>query len=331
MSTPARFSDGQYKNWLKCSLSLIIMKEGLHGYTDNEVKQLHGNITQKVSSISFASSTSNQCGSCSSKNIRLTGSPRKWSISCNNNICDKWLQHILAVHDNPRNPSINWKNADISQWPVDCYQVAKIFMPKGQDKTVKMPNDLDAPAILSLFKYCNWFRKDLPNTQIMSDLIDFRNEVLHSGDLKVSDSDKDSKIDLMIQLLKDLEIHGDVISNLETLKKEDIDINFRENEIRLLQEMVSGLVNDISSVKQDMVTVKNSVSALSENMDRTTETIGKVDAVNTDMEGIRKSLEEVGTVIHVVNLKYAYWHVFLCKCSTFFFINIALHVSIYHV
>ncbi|KAL3857956.1 hypothetical protein ACJMK2_012580 [Sinanodonta woodiana] len=170
MSTPARFSDGQYKNWLKCSLSLNIMKKALHDYTDNEVKKLHCDITQKVSSIPCASSTGNHCGSCSSKNIRLTGNPRKWFITCKNNICDKWLQQILAVHDNPHNLSINWTNADISKWPIDRYQVAKIFMPKGQDKTVKMPDDLDAPAILSLFKYCNWFRKDLPNTQIISDV-----------------------------------------------------------------------------------------------------------------------------------------------------------------
>ncbi|KAL3857955.1 hypothetical protein ACJMK2_012579 [Sinanodonta woodiana] len=169
-------------------------------------------------------------------------------------------------------------------------------MPKGQDKTVKMPDDLDAPAILSLLKYCIWFRKDLPNTQILSDLIDFRNEVLLSGDLKVSDSDKDSKIDLMIQLLKDLKIHGDVISNLEKLKKEDIDITFRETEIRLLQELVSGLVGDISTVNEDMATMQMSVSDLSGNVDkmrdRNTETIGKVDALNTDVEGIRETMEE---------------------------------------
>ncbi|KAL3857952.1 hypothetical protein ACJMK2_012577 [Sinanodonta woodiana] len=300
MSTPTRFSDGQYKNWLKCSQSLIIMKEALHDYTDNEVRKLHGDITQKVSSIPCASSTSNQCSLCSSKDIRMTGNPRKWSINCKNNICDKWLQQILAVHEIPHYNKINWKNADIRLWPVDCYQVAKIFMPKGQDKTVKMPDDLDAPAILSLFKYCKCFRKDLPNQQILSDLIDFRNKVLHSGDLKVSDSDKDRKIDQMIQLLKDLKIHGAVISNLETLKKEDIDINFRETEIRLLEEMVSGLVNDINTVKKDMANMENSVSDLSENMeevrDRTMETLRKVDALNTDMEGTRNSLEELRVI-----------------------------------
>ncbi|KAL3857951.1 hypothetical protein ACJMK2_012576 [Sinanodonta woodiana] len=219
MSTPARFSDGQYKNWLKCSLSLINMKEALHGYTDNEVKNLHGDITRNVSSLPCASSTSNQCGSCSSNNIIWKGG--NWSIKnrCKNNICDIWLQEILVFHENPCMKSINWTNADIRQWPIGCYQVAKIFMPKGQQNTQKMPNDLDAPAVLSLFAYCKWFRKDLPNRQIMLDLIQFRNKVLHSGDLTVSDSDKDSKMDLIIQLLKDLKIPGAVISDLE--KTED--------------------------------------------------------------------------------------------------------------
>ncbi|KAL3872363.1 hypothetical protein ACJMK2_040304 [Sinanodonta woodiana] len=83
------------------------MKEAPHD-KHNEVRKLHGDITQKVSSIPRASSTGKQCGSCSSK-IRLTGNPRKWFISCKNNICDKWLHQILAVHDNPRNPSIKWK------------------------------------------------------------------------------------------------------------------------------------------------------------------------------------------------------------------------------
>ncbi|KAL3857953.1 hypothetical protein ACJMK2_012578 [Sinanodonta woodiana] len=297
MSIPTRFSDGQYKNWLKCSLSLIMMKETLHEYTHNAVKQLHGNMTQNISSISFASSTSNQCGSCSSKNIRLTENPRKWSISCNNNICDKWLQRILAFHEEPHNRNINWKNADISQWPVDCYQVAKIFMPKGQDKTVKMPDDLDAPAILSLFKYCNWFRKDLPNTQIMSDLIDIRNKLLHSGEMRVVDGDKDSWIDLMMQLLSDLNIHVDTQAELEKLKKEDIDINFRENEIRVFKKMASDLASDITTLKEDMASMQKSLSEVSEKVsDSKMESAGKVDALEADMEIIRKYLHELRVI-----------------------------------
>ncbi|KAL3857958.1 hypothetical protein ACJMK2_012582 [Sinanodonta woodiana] len=104
----------------------------------------------------------------------------------------------------------------------------------------------------------------------------------------------------MIRLLKDLKIPGDVISNLETLKKEDIDINFRETEIRLLQETLSGLVNDRNTLKEDMATVQNSVSHLSANMveviDRTMETNGKVDAGNADKEEIRKSLDELQVI-----------------------------------
>ncbi|KAK3587580.1 hypothetical protein CHS0354_032780 [Potamilus streckersoni] len=170
-------------------------------------------------------------------------------------------------------------------------------MPKGQDKTAKMPDDLDAPAILSLLKYCSWFTKDLPNAQILSDLIDIRSKVFHSGVLRVADSDKDSWIDLMIQLLKDLKIHGDVQAELELLKKEDIDINFRETEVRVLQKMVSGLVSDLTVMKVDMNSLHKSQSDLSEDMeqvrDSTTETTEKVETVEADIEGMRKSVEEL--------------------------------------
>ncbi|KAK3599114.1 hypothetical protein CHS0354_016372 [Potamilus streckersoni] len=298
MSTPARFSDGQYKNWLKCSHSLIIMKEALHDYIDNEVNKLHGDIQLKVSSISCGSPTVTQCGCCSWKNIKITGGKHgNWYINCKNSICDKWLPHILAIHVDPQNPTINWKNADISKWPIDGYQVAKIYMPKGQDKTTKMPEELDSPAILSLMKYCNWFRKDLPNTQILFDLIDIRNKVLHSGDLKVADADKNCWIDLMIQLLSDLNIHGDVKTEVQMLKREDIDINFRETEIRVLQNLVSGLANDLTLVKDDMECLQKLQSQLSEEVEHlrenSTETTRNVDTLDTDIQRMKASLDEL--------------------------------------
>ncbi|KAK3595785.1 hypothetical protein CHS0354_025422 [Potamilus streckersoni] len=101
----------------------------------------------------------------------------------------------------------------------------------------------------------------------------------------------------MIQLLSDLNIHGDAQSKLHMLKKEDIDINFRETEIRVFQKMVSGLVSYLTVVKGDMTSLQNSQSDLSQDMeqvrDSTMETTGKVDTVEADIESMRKSQEEL--------------------------------------
>ncbi|KAK3588016.1 hypothetical protein CHS0354_014546 [Potamilus streckersoni] len=281
MSTPQRFQDKEYRNWVKCSLALNVMKEGLHGYVDTGVKKLHVDIEQKVTSAIGGPFVGKTCGICTWKNIKKARSnPITWNINCSSSVCDKWLSQILAVHYEP-NIHINWKNADMSCWPTDPYEIAKVYMPKGQDRTRNHPQELDAPAVLSLLKYCTWFRTSIPNVQLLSDLIDFRNEVLHSGELKVQDSNKDVWIDRMIQLLSDLNVNDTTVqSELNRIKCEDIDVSFRENEIKALQNLVGSklaeMTGEIASLQNIQIEQSKETTKHAEEVKKSLQELKKV-------------------------------------------------------
>ncbi|KAL3856910.1 hypothetical protein ACJMK2_011616 [Sinanodonta woodiana] len=293
MSTPQRFKDLEYRNWVKCSLSLIVMKEGLHDYVDTEVKKLHLHIKTNLSSTPGGPSFGTLCGSCTWKDVRRNrGYHNTSNIICRNRVCDRWLSQILAFHNEPNNPNINWKNADISQWPTNPYEIAKVYMPKGQDRTHNLPQELDAAAILSLLKYCKWFGKNIPNIQLLSDLIDFRNEVLHSGELKVKDSIKDIRIDQMIKLLSDLKVNGDAQSELNRVKCEDIDMSFRENEIQALQNLVSGLRSKLAEVTGEMASLQNVQTQHSE------ETTKHAEEVNKSLQELKEISDKMETFLN---------------------------------
>ncbi|KAL3862387.1 hypothetical protein ACJMK2_008356 [Sinanodonta woodiana] len=308
MSTPCRFDDNDYKNWLKCSVALIHFKEGLHEYIDKEVNNLHADIHNTISAKLVGTSVQNQCYTCTWQDIKWNKGT--WRINCQSQICDKWLSEILAKHTNPQNRNINWKNADITRWPADPYEVAKVYMPKGLDRTKNHPQDFDAPAVLSLLKYCVWFSQMIPNYNIVTDLIDFRNEVMHSGDLRITDFKKDNCIDIMTQLLTDLNIHGDVLTELQKIKREDIDINYRETEVRALRGLVHQLKDDhntaIEEVKgntmETRVTTETNFQVLEAKVEQLTEQYQNIKsflANNLDIDD-----KDISDNIHVIEKEH---------------------------
>ncbi|KAL3888333.1 hypothetical protein ACJMK2_000703 [Sinanodonta woodiana] len=301
MSVPQRFNESEYINWLKCTNAFIILKEGLHPFIDTGVKKLHTNVKQKVISFLSESIGTIQCKHCSSNDIFYKGatgrSSAQWIIKCPSSVCDVWLDEILTFHTEPDKRSINWTNSDISKWDTDPYEIAKVFMPKGLDRKTKLPEELDIPAILSLLKYCKYFMKYVPNTRLLTDLIDVRNILYHSGSFKVTDAQKDKWIDMMSQLVMDLNLPVTVRNGMYMLKKEEISIKFEDMETRALMNMVTLLQCDIEEVKNKTVSIQEIQSQLSvqthTNIDDISDTRMKTNTLETDMKEVKTILTEL--------------------------------------
>ncbi|KAK3591977.1 hypothetical protein CHS0354_031485 [Potamilus streckersoni] len=205
-----RFADKEYVNWLRCASSFVVLKEGLHDYTQDGVKRLHDNVKHSVTSKLV---TQYECSDCSWKKIHQHKKPKlDWYIKCNNRICNVWLSEILNRHNEPQCKTINWCNADITKWSTEPWEIAKIYMTKGQSNKVNLPQELDSPALLSLLKYCKEF--DPIHEPLVSKIIDTRNKVLHSPDQRVSDTDKNTWMDNMVSLVQKLNIKGEVCNNI---------------------------------------------------------------------------------------------------------------------
>ncbi|KAL3890547.1 hypothetical protein ACJMK2_002829, partial [Sinanodonta woodiana] len=290
MGLPNRFSDGEYRNWVKCGVSLMILKEGLHEYIDKGVKKLHENIKRKVSGNFGGSGVLISCRTCSSREIKrnsaLSPNHSGWNINCPKNICNVWLKEILAFHNEPESRTINWSNSDITMWSADPYEIAKIFMPKGQDKKRNLPEELDVSAILSVLKHCSFFKSSISHFQILTDLIDIRNTLCHSGDLKVSDAQRNAWIDKMLQLVGDLNIQGTTYSDLSKVKSVDIDTEFRKREISALKNMVACFSCDLENIHDEMSTLRSTISCNSGHSEI------KTQKLETDIKNLKEQVNE---------------------------------------
>lgn len=161
----------EYKNWMKAGICLEILKSALQGYIETEMKTFHRQIIAEISP-SARHIPGYQC--------RIQG--KQFQPTCP--VCIEWMDHILHHHRN-RNGEIHWGNCNPLRWPIDYWEVAKVFLPRGKTKS-EGPHDCDAAALLNLINFCDHFQ--VSNISKVREVIKCRNDLMHSSDMKVSSS-----------------------------------------------------------------------------------------------------------------------------------------------
>ncbi|XP_028283523.1 uncharacterized protein CXorf38 homolog [Parambassis ranga] len=165
-----RLNDRGYKNWLKAGRCLLILKDGLHPFTDHYMKAFHGDLLNQHSLLRSQCQTS----ACKPRGNKLSSACR---------VCSEWQKVILRHHRQPE-ATINWDNCFPPNWRTDYWEVAKAYMPRGQARG-KGADQCDASALLNLINYCKYFSS--VNSQTVREVIRFRNELMHSCDFCVTD------------------------------------------------------------------------------------------------------------------------------------------------
>ncbi|XP_051870107.1 uncharacterized protein CXorf38-like isoform X2 [Pristis pectinata] len=137
-----RLNDDGYKNWIKAGLCLQKIRDCLHGFVRTEIEKFHQillgtnpNLRQRI--------CSNYC--------RSQGT--KFQKACF--VCEEWKREILKHHTN-QNSTIYWGNCSPLLWPTNAWEVAKVYMPRGQANR-RGPENCDAAALLNLFIFCDHF------------------------------------------------------------------------------------------------------------------------------------------------------------------------------
>ncbi|XP_069800873.1 uncharacterized protein CXorf38 homolog isoform X2 [Dendropsophus ebraccatus] len=164
----ARLNCREYKNWLKAGQCLLMLQSPLQGYIDREMRAFHRELASRIT----APSPGRRC------QCRAAG--KQFQPGCP--VCAQWKELILS-HHNYRNGDIHWGNSNPSLWPTHYWEVAKVYMPRGQDKVGGL-RQCDAAALLNLINTCDYFRG--PNLSRVREVIKCRNELMHSSDMKVS-------------------------------------------------------------------------------------------------------------------------------------------------
>ncbi|XP_037368414.1 uncharacterized protein CXorf38 homolog isoform X2 [Talpa occidentalis] len=167
----ARLNCAEYKNWVKAGHCLLLLRGCLQGFVGREVLAFHRGLLAAVPGLGPRAA----CSSLS----RCSPRARQFQPQCQ--VCSEWKREILKHHTN-RNGDVHWGNCRPGRWPVDAWEVAKAFMPRGQaDKAG--PEECDAVALLSLINSCDHFKIDRKK---VTEVIKCRNEIMHSSDMKVS-------------------------------------------------------------------------------------------------------------------------------------------------
>ncbi|XP_075706878.1 uncharacterized protein CXorf38 homolog [Rhinoderma darwinii] len=164
----ARLNCREYKNWMKAGQCLLMLQSRLRGYVDAEMQRFHRQLASRIT----APRQRKRC-QCRAKG-------KQFQPNCP--VCAQWKELILAHHNN-KNGEIHWGNSDPSLWSTHYWEVAKVFMPRGQTQ-LKGPTQCDAAALLNLINACDYFR--IPNISRVREMIKCRNDLMHSSDMMVS-------------------------------------------------------------------------------------------------------------------------------------------------
>ncbi|KAK3610083.1 hypothetical protein CHS0354_032170 [Potamilus streckersoni] len=201
-----KVKDPEYCNWLKVGLGLYYLKVGLSFFIQGEMSAMHKFLIQKLYNGSPVPAT--LCSSCNAKDVKQNRNSYTWKFRtpCPQRLCDTWLTELLALHINPTSNKLYCENCNVTAWPRASWECAKLYMPRGQTGANKGPAHSDSQALLTLMANCKYFHRKLSqggSIQLTHMVSTIRNKVMHSGDMKLSDSDRKSFIQDIINLLED--------------------------------------------------------------------------------------------------------------------------------
>ncbi|CAM4734856.1 unnamed protein product [Leuciscus chuanchicus] len=191
-----RFGDEKYKNWLKTTESLSLLRKGIKDFIEKETETYHNSLRNKPELNGQT---------CNKKTCDV-----KKSLC---ELCKCWKKEIEANYNGGKN-SIHWENCRPHLWSAEKWEVAKAYMPRGHHKHDQF-SQFDVSAILNLISSCKHF-KNIPGNCVRN-VINVRNNAMHSPDLKMSNEDMISHHKTVLLLAKKLE---PLIPQLKGLEKE---------------------------------------------------------------------------------------------------------------
>ena len=150
-------SDPAYIRWLKATRALNWTVDVLRKFCDKEMKKLHQALV-----VRCGGTTPTDTCSCSCSNAKYVG--EQWSINCPTGVCSNWLTEIAAMRTQP-STRLTMNNADICQWPLQHWQVAKVYMGSGQDRSSVKSSDTDGSGLIQLVNNCKHFANILDVTK----------------------------------------------------------------------------------------------------------------------------------------------------------------------
>ncbi|XP_053373637.1 uncharacterized protein LOC123554110 [Mercenaria mercenaria] len=207
MSNPNKIKSKPYRNWVRGTLGLFYLQEGLCPFTDRVVKAEHARIVQNltpctncvIEDILPAHASGNFC---IQKNKARCNCRKRTNRNCPT--CSKIYDQIVQQH---RFKEPHWVT-DCSTWYSDHWQFAKCFLTTSTKGSNNNAAETDASGLLSIIINGEFFQSELqciidPQNDIFSQVRNMRNEFFHNSTLDLKDHEVTRYLQSMIAVLED--------------------------------------------------------------------------------------------------------------------------------
>ena len=142
------FNKPNYHNFLKLGRALMCTAEGLAGLVVDVTNDIHRSLVEQY--------TTTVCIRRGTKKV-ITLRKGTWDIDCGCGVCEPWMRGIAAAESESTTSKICWQNTNVDEWPVDPWQLAKVFMSPGKKDSCNSLDDTDPAGILQVVINCSHF------------------------------------------------------------------------------------------------------------------------------------------------------------------------------
>ncbi|XP_060560580.1 uncharacterized protein LOC132720451 [Ruditapes philippinarum] len=269
VSLSKKLSNLRYNNWVKASLAVLITKEGIEPFVEEEIEQFQQKcLTDICNNQGLPSGTI--CTSCCTENVVKCPTNKICNVmhrkcryhkdsattfllaGCPNKICHNFKTEIQKAH---RYNGPSYKNTDATQWCSNSWEVAKCFMPPDGYKDAVSAPETDFNGVNSVIINCRCFQtkvtEDLSkNGNIFDKGRDIGKVVRHAPILEVDDKDLKQYFIYLDNLLSDT---GHLISdnNAKLARKR---LSELQNDTLLIgKDDVRKVLDDVAKIAQDKI------------------------------------------------------------------------------
>ena len=149
-----RCSDPEYVNWVILSQALLCVRDGLAPFCEGVIREIYDSLKLKLDPELQDKTCTIGCD----KVFDRPNKEQRWFIDCSDNICNAWLDVILESFPTKW---YTWKNCDVSKWPTESWQLAKLCMDFGQDPSNAAAAETEPLGLLQLVINCKEFHSRL--------------------------------------------------------------------------------------------------------------------------------------------------------------------------
>ena len=174
-SLKERLNDNEYKLWIKASLCLHYTKKGIGIFTDDRCKKTHAFVKTAVEKHAIVKNPDGDIKAMSEicNNAKVVKRGNRWSLGCCND-CEIYVKEIAHLSQPPfRIELSNWCNSEVQLWPSEPWEIAKVYMNKGQRPFAFQRNsqETDLSGLLNFIDHCRVPRVDIQNMDNITKVI----------------------------------------------------------------------------------------------------------------------------------------------------------------